>query len=153
LVIVDATSRIVYANACAHNMIKEANVMRASMGSLVDCDHGAAQVLADVFKNAKDGDIAVGRKGIAIPLTARNGEHYVGHVLPLTSGARRKAGVSYSATAAIFIRKAALDTVFPFESVAQRFHLTAAETRVLFAVVEIGGVPEIAPILGSRSRL
>ena len=83
-----------------------------------------------------------------MPLTARTGERYVAHVLPLTSGARRKAGISYSATAALFIRKAALDLPSPPEAVADAFKLTPAEVRVLFAIVEIGGVPEVAPVLG-----
>jgi DNA-binding CsgD family transcriptional regulator len=69
-------------------------------------------------------------------------------VLPLTSGKRRKAGVSYSATAAMFIRKAALDLPSPPEAMASQFNLTPAELRVLFAIIEIGGVPEVAPVLG-----
>jgi DNA-binding CsgD family transcriptional regulator len=97
---------------------------------------------------AQAGDVAVGKRGIAMPLIARTGEHYVVHVLPLTSGARRKAGVSYSATAAMFIRKAALDLPSPPEAIASQFKLTPAEVRVLFAIVEIGGVPEVAPVLG-----
>jgi DNA-binding CsgD family transcriptional regulator len=83
-----------------------------------------------------------------MPLTARTGERYVAHVLPLTSGARRKAGVSYSAAAAIFVRKAMLDLPSPPEAVADEFKLTPAEVRVMFAIVEIGGVPEVAPVLG-----
>ena len=101
-----------------------------------------------MFAAAQAGDAAVGRKGIAMALTARTGERYVAHVLPLTSGARRKAGVSYAATAAMFIRKAALDRPSPPVAVASQFALTPAEVRVLFAVVEIGGVPEVAPVLG-----
>lgn len=73
---------------------------------------------------------------------------YVAHVLPLTSGARRKAGIFYSATAALFIRKATLDMPSPPEAVATQFKLTPAEVRVLFAIVQIGGVPEVAPVLG-----
>ena len=101
-----------------------------------------------MFTAAKAGDAAVGKKGIALPLTARTGERYVAHVLPLTSGARRKAGVSYAATAAMFIRKAELDLPSPPEALASQFKLTPAEVRVLFAIVEIGGVPEVAPVLG-----
>jgi DNA-binding CsgD family transcriptional regulator len=146
--IVDATSRIIHANASGHLMLADANVVRAPAGRLVACDPRAGQALADVFQTAGGGDAALGRKGIAVPLKGRTGEHYVGHVLPLTSGARRKAGVSYAATAAIFIRKAMLDLPSPPEAVARRFNLTPAEIRVLFAIVEIGGVPEIAPVLG-----
>jgi hypothetical protein len=36
--------------------------------------------------NAETGDLAIGAQGIAVPLTARDGERYVAHVLPLTSG-------------------------------------------------------------------
>ena len=34
------------------------------------------------------------------------------------------------------------------EAVAQEFHLTPAEIRVLFSIVDVGGVPEVAEILG-----
>jgi DNA-binding CsgD family transcriptional regulator len=32
--------------------------------------------------------------------------------------------------------------------VSGRFRLTPSELRVLFAIIEIGGVPEVAPVLG-----
>ena len=79
---------------------------------------------------------------------ARDGEHYVAHVLPLTSGARRKAGIAYSAVAAVFVRKATLDLPHPLEALAGAYKLTPAEMRVLMMIVQIGGVPEIAPVLG-----
>ena len=41
------------------------------------------------FTAAGRGDEAVGVMGIAVVLTTRDGERYVAHVLPLTSGARR----------------------------------------------------------------
>jgi DNA-binding CsgD family transcriptional regulator len=148
MVIVDSTGRIVHANASAHRLIAEANVLRAANGRIATLDPGSSRQLLDVFTAARAGDAAVGRRGIAVPLTARTGERYVAHVLPLTSGARRKAGVSYAATAAMFIRKAVMDLPSPPEAVASQFRLTPAEVRVLFAIVEIGGVPEIAPVLG-----
>jgi DNA-binding CsgD family transcriptional regulator len=148
MLIVDATGRIIHANVSAHRLIAEANVLRAANGRVAAFDPEGSRNLLDVFAAAQAGDAAVGKRGIAMPLTARTGERYVAHVLPLTSGARRKAGVSYSATAAMFIRKAALDLPSPPEAVASQFNLTPAEVRVLFAVVEIGGVPEVAPVLG-----
>jgi hypothetical protein len=39
--------------------------------------------------NAETGDLAIDAQGIAVPLTARDGERYVAHVLPLTSGTRQ----------------------------------------------------------------
>jgi DNA-binding CsgD family transcriptional regulator len=146
--IVDATGRIVHANRSAHRLIAEADVVRASHGRLTALDPQGSRKLLEVFTAASAGDAAVGKAGIAVPLKARSGERYLAHVLPLTSGARRQAGVCYSAAAAMFIRKAGLDLPSPPEAVASEFKLTPAEVRVLFAVVEIGGVPEVAPVLG-----
>jgi DNA-binding CsgD family transcriptional regulator len=148
VIIVDSIGRIIHANASAHHLIAEANVLRAANGRIAAFDPQGNRNLIDVLAAAQAGDVAVGKRGIAMPLIARTGEHYVVHVLPLTSGARRKAGVSYSATAAMFIRKAALDLPSPPEAIASQFKLTPAEVRVLFAIVEIGGVPEVAPVLG-----
>ena len=146
--IVDSTGRIIHANVAAHRLIVEADVLRAANGRLSALEAKGGQNLLAVFAAAQAGDAAVGKGGIAVPLTARSGERYVAHVLPLTSGARRKAGVSYAATAAVFVRKAGLDLPSPPEAVASEFKLTPAEVRVLFAIVQIGGVPEVAPVLG-----
>jgi hypothetical protein len=40
----------------------------------------------------------------------------------------------------MFVRKAALDLPSPPVAIAQQFQLTPAELRVLFSIVEIGGV-------------
>src|SRR5262249_59620843 len=79
---------------------------------------------------------------------ARAGEDPAAHMLPLPAGMRRKAGTSYSAVAAVFVRKAQLDTPSPLETIARRHQLTPSELRVLLAIVEIGGVPEVANALG-----
>jgi DNA-binding NarL/FixJ family response regulator len=97
---------------------------------------------------ASSGDATIGTQGIALPLLAQDGSHYVAHVLPLTSGARRLAGTAYSATAALFIRKAATETSSPPEIIARAYNLTPTELRVLLAIVEVGGVPEVAAALG-----
>jgi DNA-binding CsgD family transcriptional regulator len=104
--------------------------------------------LLNSFAAAEGGDAAVGRKGIAVPLKGRGRERYLANVLPLTSGARRKAGISYSAVATVFVHKAALDVLSPPEVIAKEFKLTPTELRILFAIVEIGGVPEVADVLG-----
>jgi DNA-binding CsgD family transcriptional regulator len=98
--------------------------------------------------NAENGDAALGSRGIAVPLVSAAGERFVAHVLPLTSGVRRKAEVAYSAVAAVFVRKAALDAPHPIDALADAFKLTPAELRVLMMIVQIGGVPEVAPVLG-----
>ena len=146
--IVDGTGRIVHANESGYAMMAEANAVRAPSGRLGATDTVADQALLDIFTAAGGGDAALGRKGIAVPITARDDERYVAHVLPLTSAGRRKAGASYGAVAAVFVRKAALDLPSPPVVIAQQFRLTQAELRVLFSIVEIGGTAEVAEVLG-----
>jgi DNA-binding CsgD family transcriptional regulator len=54
----------------------------------------------------------------------------------------------HSAAAAVFIRKTELDLPHPLEVISNAYRLTPAEMRVLMLIVQIGGVPEIAPVLG-----
>jgi|SRR5436190_13243255 len=61
---------------------------------------------------------------------------------------RRTVGASHSAVAAVFIRKARLDLPNCREMIGDLYELTPAETRVLVAIVEIGGVPRVASFLG-----
>jgi DNA-binding CsgD family transcriptional regulator len=146
--LVDETGRIVHANASAHMMVAEANVLRAANGRLHTVTPETDRTLLDTFTAAVNGDRAVGRKGIAVPLDARDGSRYVANVMPLTGGARRNAGASYAAVAVVFVHKAVLDLPSPPEAMAETFQLTPAELRVLFAIVEVGGVPEVADVLG-----
>jgi DNA-binding CsgD family transcriptional regulator/PAS domain-containing protein len=146
--LVDPAGRLVHANAAGHAMLSEADVLRAAGGRLTLNDQEADAAAAEAFAIAGDGDAAVGVKGVAVPIVARNGERYVAHVLPLTSGARRQAGARYRAAAALFVHKAALETPSPPQAIAEAYGLTAMELRVLLAVVEVGGVPEVAEALG-----
>ena len=111
-------------------------------------DPHADRTLADTFAAAGNGDAAIGVKGVAVPLVARDGEHHVAHVLPLTSGVRRRAATSYAAVAALFVHKAAFDALSPPEVIAKAYKLTPMELRVMLAIVEVGGVPEVAEALG-----
>jgi DNA-binding CsgD family transcriptional regulator len=146
--LVDGSGRIVHANLNGHLMVSDGNVLRAPAGKLSAVAAPADQALRDALTSAGGGDVALGRKGIALPLPARDGTRYVANVLPLTSGTRREANVSYSAVATVFVHKAALELASPPEAVAQEFNLTPAELRVLFAIITVGGVPEVAEVLG-----
>jgi DNA-binding CsgD family transcriptional regulator/PAS domain-containing protein len=145
--LVDALGRIIHANTSGHALLGQGSVLRATDGKLAANDVGAEQALHEVFL-AAGSDVAVGVKGIGVPLTAREGERYVAHVLPLTSGARRKAGASYAATAALFVHKAALEAPSPPEVIAKTYKLTPSELRVLLGIVQLGSVPETAATLG-----
>ncbi|MGZ3296369.1 MAG: helix-turn-helix transcriptional regulator [Xanthobacteraceae bacterium] len=146
--LVDASGRIVHANAACHVILEAGDLFCVTGGRLVARDAEVDQTLQALFAAAGDGDVAIGTQGIALPLTGQDGARYIAHVLPLTSGARRLTGVAYTAVAAVFIRKAALESPAPPEVIARTYKLTPTELRVLLAIVEVGGVPEVATALG-----
>ncbi len=143
---VDASGRIVHANAAGQDMLYSGSPIRSIGGSLATSDSQSNQTLREVFAAAPHGDTGMGAKAIALPLTAHDGDRYVAHVLPLTSGERRATGAAYTAVAAVFVRKAELGS--PLDVVAQTYKLTPAELRVLLSIVDVGGVPETAAALG-----
>jgi DNA-binding CsgD family transcriptional regulator/PAS domain-containing protein len=146
--LVDGSARIVHANTAGHVMLDAGVILRAVGGRLVATAAEVDASLHDVFAAAADGDAAIGIKGIAVPLSPRASEPYVAHILPLTSGERRHTGSTYAAVAALFVRKAALEAPSPPEVIAKSYALTPTELRVLLAIVEVGGVPEVAVALG-----
>jgi DNA-binding CsgD family transcriptional regulator len=137
-----------HANKQADAMLAEGKVVRAAARRLAAANPEADRALRDVFAAAGAGDAAVGINGIAVPLITRDGDRHVAHVLPLTSGARKQAGTEYSAVAAAFVRKADLEFTHPVNALAESYKLTPAELRVLMTIVQVGGVPEVAPVLG-----
>jgi DNA-binding CsgD family transcriptional regulator len=148
MLLVDASGRIVHTNVSGHELLAEGSLFYAENGELALTDADAHQTLRNVFLAADMGDAAVGASGIAVPLRASGGDRYVAYVLPLTSGARRRAGAAYAAVAAVFVHKAALDTPSPPELIAKSYKLSPTELRVLLAIVQVGGVPETAIALG-----
>jgi DNA-binding CsgD family transcriptional regulator len=148
LFLVQANGRIVHANAAGHACLAGSGFVHAADGRLTIADGRTHRALADILAAAERGDDAVGSRGVALRLATRDGAAYMAHVLPLTSGARRQAGRAYAAVAAIFIRRATLDMPAMPEIIARHYGLTPSELRVLLAVIEVGGVPEVAEALG-----
>jgi DNA-binding CsgD family transcriptional regulator len=139
--------RIVHANVAGHALLDSGDMLRAIAGRLVACDPQIDRTLREAFAAAGNSDAALGTRAIALPLQHSNGERYVAHMLPLTSGARRD-GINLSAAAALFVRKAELVTPSPPEIISRTFRLTPSELRVMLAIVEVGGVPDVAAALG-----
>ena len=146
--LVDTEGRIAHANVAGHRMLSEGDILRAVGARLVSIDPQADLSMREAFAAASSGDVSIGANGIALPLAAVNGDTYVAHILPLTAGARRQAGVSYGAAATVFVHKASLSAPSPPEVIAKSYNLTATELRVLLSIVEVGGVPELAKVLG-----
>ncbi len=148
VILVDARGRIVHANAAAGALLSDGCVIQAVNGALTASARQADLRLRAIFDAAAEGDKAIGKEGIALSLLGKTGERYVAHALPLTSRARRQTGRTLGAVAAIFVHKACIEAPSTPVAIAEAYRLTMAELRVLFAIVEVGGVPEVAETLG-----
>lgn len=146
--LVDAGGRLIHANAAGNAILGTGDILSSVGGRLVASGAQIDRALRDVFAAAGQGDAALGTKGIAIPLMGGDGERYIAHALPLTSGARRRAGVVNTVAAALFVRKATLAVSSVPQAIGSAFKLTPTELRVLLAIVEVGGIPEVALAFG-----
>jgi DNA-binding CsgD family transcriptional regulator/PAS domain-containing protein len=146
--LIDANGRVVHANAAGNEMLGAGGFFRANGGRLIAGAVQFEQTLRDGVSAAADGNDEAEAGSIAIPLVAHDGERHVAHLLPLGSGARRRAGAVYDAAAALFVRRAELQSPPAPDVIAKTYNLTPAELRVLLGIVEIGGVPEVAVALG-----
>lgn len=138
---------IVRANVAATRMLDARDLVYAAAGRLMAAERDARTPLSEAVAAATRDGLSANRPP-AVPLSARDGARYVAHVLPLGNGARARAKARYAAAAAVFVHAVAPDRLTPVEAISQHFSLTPAELRVLIAIVEVGGVPEVASILG-----
>jgi DNA-binding CsgD family transcriptional regulator len=145
--LVDARGRIMHSNA-AGDALLGGGAITSLGGRVIADDYEANSMLAEVFAAAAEGGAMADPRGTAITLPGSDGENYVAHILPLTSGARRSTGTQYAAVAAMFVNRASLDMPSAPEVMARTFGLTLSELRVLNSIVLVGGVPETAEALG-----
>ena len=148
IILVDAEGQIVHGNAASRSVLETGELLRAVNGRLTASDVQVDHALHVAISAAGGGDAAMTGKGSAVPFRARSGERYVAHVLPLLASERRKGGVASAAVAALFVRKAELETAPPSEVIGKTYKLTPTELRVLRAIVSVGGVRQVAGNLG-----
>ena len=145
--LVDAAAKIVSGNSAARAMLDQGDVLKATGDTLSTGDPDAQMLLRDTISAAAK-ESSVPAKEAAVMITSGDGVDYVAHILPLTSGSRLDAGVRFSASAAVFVRKASLSIPSPPELLAKRYKLTPSELRVLLAIMDSAGVREVAEALG-----
>ena len=129
-------------------MLDKRNIVRELDGNLTLLDRAAEKAFRGTLTEAASGDGVRNGPGFTIALSARDGSRFVAHVLSLAVGQRQEVGNRLDAVAAVFLHQAEMQTPTLFEAVAQHFKLSPSELRVLFAIVEVGGVPEVAGVLG-----
>ena len=150
--LVDAAGRVDFTNEAGDALLKDGALLKMRDGSLTAVDPAANRALrATLAATAVGNDVSLGLGAPSIVLASQSGERFLAHVLPLSTGARQKASLGYSATAAIFVRRAEIPVVSGVEAVARSHKLTSSEIRVLQAVGTGGSVREIADALGITS--
>jgi DNA-binding CsgD family transcriptional regulator len=143
--LVSSAGRIVYANPAANDILYAGALLTAVNGKLGVTDEKTNNTLHALIEGLTKGEIKP--IGIHFPLIADDGERYIAHVLPLGAVGQHASSGAHSAVAAVFVRKAAAEALPPPELIAATYRLTPAELRVLLAILEIGGVPEVAVAL------
>jgi len=142
LYLLDVDGRLIHANTAGQALLDARDILHEVRGQLIACDGVVNHALRQAFASTLDAS------GVAMPITGSDGQRYVAHALPLASGARRCAGTAYTAVAALFVRKVSLTIPSRSEVIGKAFKLTPTELRVLLAIVELGGVPEVAAAFG-----
>jgi DNA-binding CsgD family transcriptional regulator len=144
--LVEAGGGIVHSNAAGKAILADGDWLQAVGGRLMTGASDQALQAQILLAANSDAELAVGDR--AVPLVSREGERFLAHVLPLASGTRRRAGTATTAVAAVFVHKAGVAGPLPTQVIARHFGLTPTELRVLLAIVEVGGGPEAAEVLG-----
>jgi DNA-binding CsgD family transcriptional regulator len=147
-VFVDSLGRVLHTNLAGRELSNRGAVMQVREGMLSFVKLEADTEFRSTLAASANGTHALGSRGIAIPLGNNDGHDFIAHVLPLTTMGKRTAAHIYKASAVVFIQRAGNDAPSQPALIARKYKLTPTELRVLIAIVEIGGVPEIALSLG-----
>jgi DNA-binding CsgD family transcriptional regulator len=146
--LLSTSGQIIHANAAGRAMLAAGDVLKPNGGRLTANDPDVNALLRQSLAASGQGDAALGVMGVAMALLGGNGKRYVAHLLPLTSGARRRTGDYFRAVASLFVYEAAPRTAAFPELIAKHYALTPSELRVLLAIVQTGGVTEASEALG-----
>jgi hypothetical protein len=92
ILLVDGAGRVTHANARGQAMLDDGAILSGHGGRFAARDADCDQALKEVFAVAGRGDAAVGSKCVVVSMVGAGEQRYVAHVLPLTAGARRRAG-------------------------------------------------------------
>lgn len=143
--LLDADGRVVHANAACRQLFVDANLLAMVGDRIVARNTQTDKIFRGLFEIVSDsGAHSSGRRRIELA-TSADGQHYLIHALPLKR--ERNLPRDVAATVLLVQRAAMLPSLVP-DAIASAFRLTPSELRVLMAIVEIGGVPDIAAKLG-----
>jgi DNA-binding CsgD family transcriptional regulator len=139
--------RVIRANAACRRLFADADIMTMVGGRIVARGTPVDRILRGLL--GKDNDEGVPRLQDQVEsLKSIHGAHYLARALVLRREFRQPNDSADLAASVLFVQKASIATSFAADLVARAFKLTRSELRVLIAIVEVGGVPEVAESLG-----
>ena len=139
---------ILHANEAARMLVSEGVIVSQVGGRLLLRDPGARAALSEALFWAQKGDADLASRGLSIPLTTAGDKAWIGTLMPLARGERRKAGTAYRAAAAMCLTEVKYQRPSAVTEMVKLYGLTPREMTVLLALVENGGIPEVSAILG-----
>jgi DNA-binding CsgD family transcriptional regulator/PAS domain-containing protein len=143
--LLDAEGRVVHANAACRQLFVDGNLLAIVGERFVARNTQADKIFRGLFDVIADGRTrSTGRRRIEL-MTSVDGQHYLVHAFPLS---HQRSLQRDSAATVLFVQKASMLPLLAPEAIAAAFRLTPSELRVLMAIVELGGVPDIAAKLG-----
>ncbi|WP_441235384.1 helix-turn-helix transcriptional regulator [Bradyrhizobium sp. 930_D9_N1_4] len=143
--LLDADGRVVHANAACRQLFVDANLLAMVGDRIVARNTQTDKIFRSLFEIVAAGEThSTGRRQIEL-VTSADGQHYLVHALPLK---REQSLPRDVAVTVLLVQRAAMVPSLVPDAIASAFRLTPSELRVLMAIVEIGGVPDIAAKLG-----
>ncbi len=148
--LLSAKGELVQANAAGEAMLAARSPLRIRNGRLDLAVPAANRALQAALAAGREGDVGLGGRGTSIPLRSEVGAggEIVLHLLPLNAVRQQSIDAERGAAFVLFVRRIDRDDVAAIATFGERFGLTAQEARVLQTVVEVGGVPPAADVLG-----
>jgi DNA-binding CsgD family transcriptional regulator/PAS domain-containing protein len=140
VLLVDADSRIMYANAKADALLAAQTHVISRAGMLATVNAATVEPLADAIRRTTSQDL--GSRGIGIPVGLGRTSPAVAYVLPLGTGVARSA--FQPAAAAVFVSTSVGAVPAPEAVMATLYDLTPSEARVLLKIGEGQTVTAVA---------
>lgn len=137
--VLDVAGLLLHANSAGRELLRRGGPLALSDGALVATARSDIPALAA---------LVAGADPVSVSLHDEAEDVFVAHRLPLRAEARAAAGLGANAATALFVHRATVEVPFAPEVIARTYGLTHSELRVMLAVVEVGGIPEIAERLG-----
>lgn len=146
IILVDRKARIIYANPAAETIIEAGDPLCNERGTLQLRGEVVPGQLQAAIEKASEGDIPLGRRGIAIPGTRADTSPFVAHVLPLGNRTAHT-GMPGEAIAAVFVADRDEEPRFVIDATTMIYGLTPTEARVFDLIIAGHSSAEMAKLL------